>query len=467
MLQLCLLQNVFLIWSKPVLKENSLQPDDVDYARAYLKMFYNLTEARPGRAKRHTPELERKTKEMQSFFGLEVTGQLNPQTIKVMKIPRCGVPDVENYHFYPGKPKWRNRTITYRIAKYTPDLSPEEVERSFHMAFKIWSDAAPLKLVKIDKGEADILIDFASRTHGDFFPFDGPRGVLAHAFEPGEDIGGDTHFDEDEIWTMGNTKPGYNLFTVAAHEFGHALGLSHSRDPTALMYPTYKYYNSGAYTLPRDDVLGIQALYGEKNAGRPEVLTVPTKCDPTLSFDAVAGFGNEIAFFKNRYMWFRGTWMMYWNLIREGFINKLLKNFHSSIDAAYDIPGTGITYLFTGPKYWILEQATMKSYARSIYDFGFPTTVKQIDAAVYVKETGKTFFFTGDLYYRYDERLNKMDSGYPRSIQNDWPGIGSKVDAAFELAGYIHFFSGPKAYKYDYQQKYVLYAVKANAWLGC
>lgn len=55
---------------------------------------------------------------------------------------------------------------------------------------------------------------------------------------------------------------GFNLFTVAAHEFGHALGLAHSTDPTALMYPTYKYQHPYGFHLPKDDVKGIQALYG-------------------------------------------------------------------------------------------------------------------------------------------------------------------------------------------------------------
>lgn len=52
-----------------------------------------------------------------------------------------------------------------------------------------------------------------------------------------------------------------SLFAVAAHEFGHSLGLSHSSVPGSLMFP---YYNGFKETddLPRDDIIGIQQLYG-------------------------------------------------------------------------------------------------------------------------------------------------------------------------------------------------------------
>lgn len=54
------------------------------------------------------------------------------------------------------------------------------------------------------------------------------------------------------------------MFIVIAHELGHSLGLSHSNDPGALMYPTYSYTDPNEFLLPQDDIDGIQAIYGKK-----------------------------------------------------------------------------------------------------------------------------------------------------------------------------------------------------------
>lgn len=75
------------------------------------------------------------------------------------------------------------------------------VRAQLRRAFHIWSEASALTFVEIPGTKsADILVSFLKGPHGDGYPFDGEGSVLAHAFFPGEGIGGDAHFDAEERW---------------------------------------------------------------------------------------------------------------------------------------------------------------------------------------------------------------------------------------------------------------------------
>ena len=62
-------------------------------------------------------------------------------------------------------------------------------------------------------------------------------------------------------WSNDNTND-IDVQTVLLHEFGHALGLSHSETRNAIMYPSYQEL---IHTLYQDDICGIQKLYGTQD----------------------------------------------------------------------------------------------------------------------------------------------------------------------------------------------------------
>ena len=71
----------------------------------------------------------------------------------------------------------------------------------------------------------------------------------------------DMIFVTSNNWTVSDSNIQVDLQSVAAHEFGHALGLGHSADSGAVMYANY---GAGALrrTLSPDDQAGVAALYG-------------------------------------------------------------------------------------------------------------------------------------------------------------------------------------------------------------
>ncbi|KAM4017895.1 72 kDa type IV collagenase [Anomaloglossus baeobatrachus] len=590
-------------------------------------------------------------KKMQKFFRIPETGEMDQKTIETMKKPRCGNPDVANYQFFPRKPKWEKNDITYRILGYTIDLDSETVDDAFARAFQVWSDVTPLKFTRLMDGDADIMINFGRWEHGDGYPFDGKDGLLAHAFAPGSGIGGDSHFDDDELWTLGegqvvkvkygnadgefckfpflfndkeytsctdagrsdgflwcstsynfdkdgkygfcphellftlagnaDGKPckfpfkfqgnsydscttegrtdsyrwcattedydqdksygfcpetalstiggnaegspcvfpftflgnkynsctssgrsdgklwcatsssydddrkwgfcpdqGYSLFLVAAHEFGHALGLEHSDDPGALMAPIYTYVKN--FRLSQDDVSGIQDLYGrgskpgpgpEPGPGPSPTLgpVTPELCTKDIVFDGISQIRGEIFFFKDRFIW-RSV-----NRRSRPSGPLLIATFWpelpDKIDAVYEDPHEEKTVFFAGDEYWVYTSSALeRGYPKKISSLGLPSDVKRVDAAFNWSKNKKTYIFAEDKFWRYNEVKQKMDTGFPKLIADSWNGVHDNLDAVFDLNGngYSYFFKDQ--YYYEMEDKILKIVKIGNVktdWLGC
>jgi Matrixin/Glucodextranase, domain B len=125
---------------------------------------------------------------------------------------------------------------------------------------------------------------FATGAHGDPYPFDSPT-VLAHTFYPAsvnaEPIAGDMHLNDDARWQVGADT---DLFSVAMHEAGHALGLVHVDDPNQVMYP---YYHMHA-TLGARDISVVQSYYGAAAGSAPSQPTQPAPAPLTLMVQSPA-----------------------------------------------------------------------------------------------------------------------------------------------------------------------------------
>lgn len=239
-------------------------------AARYLQHYGYAPDAVPGAPAPQTDALS----VFQERTGLPVTGELDSATVEMIRRPRCGCKDAKRLEAELAK--WRKNRLTYFIRSRVRGLTREQFDAAIRTAFDQWEACADIKFIEAASAQtADLIIDTGS---GPADNFDGPSGTLAWAFLPFDGVSQlQMKFDLGEQWAI--VGQGIRLLNVACHEFGHMLGLDHSRVASALMAPIY----SVNVTKPQanDDVPRIQALYGKPVAAMPPsdpAPTCPTVC---------------------------------------------------------------------------------------------------------------------------------------------------------------------------------------------
>ncbi|XP_047336531.1 metalloendoproteinase 3-MMP-like [Impatiens glandulifera] len=219
--------------------------------------------------------LEAAVKTYQKNYHLRPTGVLDDETVSTMSMPRCGCPDIINgtntmerkhgrhlgslrsvahFTFFNGNPRWPAGK-THLTYGFQPGVT-SQFSNIMARAYNKWAAVTHFTFSQVDFNSADMKVGVHGRESGDD-TFDGPGGVLAHAWAP---TNGRAHYDVDENWVDGEAPDAFDLETVALHEIGHQLGLGHSEVQNAIMWSGIA---SGTRKgLHQDDIQGIKTLYG-------------------------------------------------------------------------------------------------------------------------------------------------------------------------------------------------------------
>jgi hypothetical protein len=257
-----------------------------------------------------------------------------------------------------------------------------------------------------------------------------------------------------------------NLYLVAVHEIGHALGLDHSYDENSIMYPSYQPMVK-SNILPQSDRESIQRLYGRKQSSTATPSTArstSTTSTTTTSTRRVITTTKDSA------------------TLPTGKSHPRCRLF---LDAAFGHPD-GTLHTFNAGILWryIPNESTWEDRA-STYKQTYSDLPKSLAAGVYNSRSKQALFFTNARVYHYDidsqnrarfrkeqklarnlqnsivgaiyyrseiyvithrtMRVFQLDNGYQqsgeRNLSEEFPRFTGTVTTAFSYGDLHHFFT--------------------------
>jgi len=190
---------------------------------------------------------------------------------------------------------WPNPCISYSMQKdASVQVSLETATQIFEEAFSRWTNAdcgggthPRISVTNLgpvacnaheynkQAGNANIIL-----FHDDEWPHAGANSTLAlttvtYNVDSGEIYDADMELNSANVkFSTGDVGVLYDLPSIATHETGHFLGLSHSPVSFATMFANYNGGTTELRSLETDDIAGICAAY-------PPGAPIPKECDPT------------------------------------------------------------------------------------------------------------------------------------------------------------------------------------------
>lgn len=199
--------------------------------------------------------------------------------------------------------RWTASTVApipYRVnpAGQPAGVSADAFTRAVAAAFGNWSQPSRNTIAFAYQGQS-LVAESANDGQNVIFwgPIDTP-GVLGRALcwynpQSGVAIDCDVIFDPfDYAWSVAD-QPGATAIdfeSVALHEFGHFIGLSHSADPAAVMFPSITAGTKRRVPAP-DDIGGLTSVYGSiAAASPPTAVPLPPTATPPGPPDPRQGY---------------------------------------------------------------------------------------------------------------------------------------------------------------------------------